>query len=64
MGNPDTLVNFVTWARDNYSAKHYFLSILDHGGGWSPTFPDTSGQRLASQFLQDFLEDPVFLDRG
>ncbi len=53
MGNPDTLVNFVTWARDNYPAKHYFLSILDHGGGWSPTFPDTSEQRLAPLSNQD-----------
>jgi uncharacterized repeat protein (TIGR01451 family) len=48
MGDPDTLVNFVTWARDNYSAKHYFLAILDHGGGWSPTFPEESEQRPAS----------------
>ena len=53
MGNPDTLVNFVTWARDNYPAEHYFLSILDHGGGWSPTFPDTSEQRLASLSNRD-----------
>ena len=47
MGDPDTLVNFVTWARDNYPAKHYFLSILDHGGGWSPTFTEESEQKLA-----------------
>jgi len=48
MGDPDTLVNFVTWARSNYPAKHYFLSILDHGGGWSPTFPEEPEQGLAS----------------
>ena len=48
MGDPATLVNFVTWAKDNYPAKHYFLSILDHGGGWSPTFPEESEQKLAS----------------
>jgi uncharacterized repeat protein (TIGR01451 family) len=53
MGDPDTLVNFVTWARSNYPAKYYFLSILDHGGGWSPTFPDTSGQRLTSLSSQE-----------
>jgi uncharacterized repeat protein (TIGR01451 family) len=40
MGDPDTLVHFVTWARSNYPADYYFLSILDHGGGWSPTFPE------------------------
>ncbi len=54
MGNPDTLVNFVTWARDNYPAENYFLSILDHGGGWSPTFPDTSGQRVALSNRDDY----------
>ena len=53
MGDPDTLVNFVTWAKDNYPAQHTFLSILDHGGGWSPTFPEASDQRLASRSLQD-----------
>jgi len=52
MGDPDTLVNFVTWARDNYPARYYFLSILDHGGGWSPTFPDTFRPRLTSLSLQ------------
>jgi len=53
MGDPDTLVNFVTWARDTYPAQHYFVSILDHGGGWSPTFPEQSGQRLAALSLDD-----------
>jgi uncharacterized repeat protein (TIGR01451 family) len=53
MGDPDTLINFVTWARDNYPAKYYFLSILDHGGGWSPTFPEESEQELASLSSQD-----------
>ncbi len=53
MGDPDTLVNFVTWARNNYPAKYYFLSILDHGGGWSPTFPEESEQKLASLSSQD-----------
>ncbi len=53
MGDPNTLVNFVTWARTNYPAEYYFLSILDHGGGWSPTFPDSSNQRLTALSLQD-----------
>lgn len=53
MGDPDTLVHFVNWARDNYPAKHYFLSILDHGGGWSPTFPEETEQKLASLSQDD-----------
>jgi len=52
MGDPDTLVNFVTWARDNYPARYYFLSVLDHGGGWSPTFT-TPSQRQPSLALQE-----------
>jgi len=34
MGDPQTLINFVYWSVDNYPAKNYFLSLIDHGGGW------------------------------
>ncbi len=34
MGDPDVLQNFVEWASVNYPAKHYALSIWNHGGGW------------------------------
>ncbi|MFH1085135.1 MAG: clostripain-related cysteine peptidase [Chloroflexota bacterium] len=33
MGDPQTLVNFGTWAMRNYPADHYFLAIEDHGNG-------------------------------
>ncbi|MFQ5814495.1 MAG: clostripain-related cysteine peptidase, partial [Anaerolineae bacterium] len=59
MGDPDTLVNFVTWVRNNYPAKYYLLSILDHGGGWSPTFTDTSDQRLTSPSLRQSFIPPL-----
>jgi hypothetical protein len=34
MGDPQTFVNFTTWAADHYPAKHYFVDFWDHGGGW------------------------------
>lgn len=34
MGDPDVLEDFITWAVTNYPAKHYLLSIWDHGDGW------------------------------
>ena len=33
MGDPQTLINFVTWAKSNYPAKHYALIVWDHGSG-------------------------------
>jgi hypothetical protein len=40
MGDGQTLIDFVTWARTNYPARHSMLSILDHGGGWAPSTND------------------------
>jgi hypothetical protein len=34
MGDPNTLIDFVLWAAENYPAKHYLLDLWDHGGGW------------------------------
>jgi len=34
MGDPQTLINFVNWARSNYPANRYCLILWDHGGGW------------------------------
>lgn len=34
MGDWHSVVDFVQWAVKNYPAKHYFLNIWDHGGGW------------------------------
>jgi hypothetical protein len=44
MGDPQTLVNFATWAMDNYPADHYYLAIDDHGGGTTGiAWDDTNG---------------------
>ncbi len=39
-GDPQTLVNFVTWAIQKYPAKKYALVMSDHGGGWTGGFSD------------------------
>ncbi len=45
MGNPDTLRDFITWARENYPAQHYYLAIADHGRGTSGiAWDDTSNK--------------------
>ena len=36
MGSPQTLVDFVTWARAAYPADRYALVFWDHGWGWWP----------------------------
>jgi hypothetical protein len=39
MGNPQTLVNFVTQARLDFPNTYTFLSLVDHGNGWAPSLP-------------------------
>ena len=34
MGSYVTLKNFIEYAKTNYPAERYFLSIYNHGGGW------------------------------
>ncbi len=41
-GNPQTLVDFVTWAVQSYPAQKYALVMSDHGGGWTGGFSDMS----------------------
>lgn len=37
MGDGDTLSAFVNWGRARYPVSYTMLSIVDHGGGWSPS---------------------------
>jgi len=36
-GDPQVLIDFATWAIDNYPAKHYLLVVWNHGQGWDDT---------------------------
>ncbi len=35
-GNPQTLIDFVTWTKTNYPADHYALYFWGHGWNWHP----------------------------
>jgi hypothetical protein len=36
MGDPQTLIDFIEWTKDNYPAEHYALSLWNHGWSWRP----------------------------
>ena len=63
MGDPQTLVDFASWAVTEYPANKYLLVIWNHGGGFrSPTYTkdiawdDTSGgDRITMPELEDAL---------
>jgi hypothetical protein len=38
MGDPQTLIEFVTWTRANYPADHYALYFWGHGWNWHPGY--------------------------
>lgn len=45
MGSPQTLQNFIAWARENYPADYTYLAIADHGRGTQGlAWDDSSGQ--------------------
>lgn len=48
MGDPQTLISFVSWVRANQPADHYYLAIADHGRG-------TSGVAWDDHSDQDYL---------
>jgi hypothetical protein len=50
MGDPQTLIDFVQWAKKNYPANHYALILWDHGWGWRP------GQTMWDETDQDALD--------
>ncbi len=38
MGDPRTLIDFVTWTKANYPANHYALIFWGHGWNWQPGY--------------------------
>lgn len=68
MGAPETLVSFVTWAREKFPAKRYMLIIWSHGDGWrrqtaeEPFFTDPNLTAKARQLAVAQAED--LLNRG
>ena len=46
MSNPQTLTDFILWAKNTYPAENYALVLWSHGGGWKT-------QKLVRGALQD-----------
>jgi len=56
MGAAQTLVNFVSWARSNYPAQHYYLAVANHGRGTEGiAWDDTNHDHLDTVELQTAL---------
>lgn len=67
MSNPQTLVDFATWAMQNYPADKYVLILSDHGLGWPGGFSDpaTGGQAqsISNTPLGSALGNHMYLDK-
>src|SRR5690606_28366009 len=48
MGNPDTLGDFIKWAKQNYPADRYCLILWNHGNGWKRSAQDEYPTRAFS----------------
>lgn len=50
MTNPNTLKDFIAWAKANYPANHYMLVLWNHGGGYTGLIQDetSNGSGLMS----------------
>lgn len=63
MASGDTLVDFATWAIENYPADHYVLILSDHGMGWPGGWSDATATGHSGQLpLQRMLGDNLYLN--
>jgi hypothetical protein len=46
MGNPQTLQEFVRWARDRYPARYSYLALAGHGNGLVGIGPDRNSEKI------------------
>ncbi len=47
MGDPQNIVDFVRWAKNNYPAEHYALILWNHGGGFRKYIPFIKAKDIA-----------------
>ena len=63
MGDAQTLVDFVTWAAEQFPAERHMLLMSDHGmgwpGGWSDPAP--AGRMASNAPLARAMQDPIIL---
>lgn len=58
MGDPQTLIDFIEWTKDNYPAEHYALSLWNHGWSWRPgmsMYDETDNDTLDQHELEAVL---------
>ncbi len=64
-GDPQTLVDFVTWTKANYPADRYALYFWGHGWNWHPDVvmqDDTDGDALDMEEVKAALPSLGFID--
>lgn len=64
-GDPQTLIDFVTWTKTNYPADHYALYFWGHGWNWHPGWvmqDDTDNDTLDMDEVKDALPAIGFID--
>ena len=65
MSDPQTLIDFIKYAVDNYPAKRYMLILNSHGGGWYGISPDEangSGDMMSLPDLRSAMETGPHFD--
>jgi hypothetical protein len=64
-GDPQTLIDFVTWSRANYPADHYALYFWGHGWNWHPGYvmgDDTDQDSLDYHEIKAAIPSLGFID--
>jgi len=64
-GDPQTLIDFVTWTKANYPADHYALYFWGHGWNWHPGYvmrDDTDDDTLDMEEIKAALPSIGFID--
>lgn len=63
MADGNALVDFATWAIQNYPADKYVLILSDHGMGWPGGWSDATASGRSGQIpLQTLLGDNIYLN--
>lgn len=65
MGDPQSLIDFVSWSKTNYPADHYALVFWGHGWNWHPGYvmlDDTSADTLDYEEMKAALPSLGFID--
>ena len=64
-GDPQTLIDFVSWSKSNYPADHYALYFWGHGWNWHPDYvmlDDTSADTLDYEETKAAIPSLGFID--